>query len=144
MSRNLLALAAGLVFGFGLALSHMVDPSKVIAFLDVVGAWDPSLALVMGGALLVTTLAFPLILRRRAPWFDMAFHLPTRSDIDGRLIGGAALFGLGWGLSGYCPGPAVAALAINPNEALLFLAAVIAGGMATRLLEARLVAQPDG
>jgi len=136
MKTNLVALAAGLLFGFGLALSHMADPDKVLAFLDVVGGWDPSLALVMAGAVLVFAPAFFLINRTSAPWLGKTFHLPTRTNIDHRLIGGAALFGLGWGLAGYCPGPALAALSFNAHEAIPFVASIIVGGWTARWLDA--------
>ncbi|MGB7756879.1 MAG: YeeE/YedE family protein [Salinisphaera sp.] len=128
MKQQLIALAAGLVFGFGLCLSHMADPNKVLAFLDLVGNWDPSLALVMGGALLVTIPAFAVLRGWRHPWADQTMHWPTASRIDRRLVLGAALFGVGWGLAGYCPGPGLAALTFNPREALIFVAALIIGG----------------
>ena len=133
MKTHAIALAAGLLFGFGLALSHMADPNKVLAFLDVLGGWDPSLALVMGGALAVFMPGFAWLRRRSRPWIGDTFHLPARGMIDRRLLGGAALFGLGWGLAGYCPGPALAALTFNPREAVMFLAAMIAGGLLPRL-----------
>lgn len=128
MKQHLIAIAAGLIFGFGLCLSHMADPNKVLAFLDLVGGWDPSLALVMGGALLVTIPAFAVLRGWRHPWADRTMHWPTATRIDRRLLIGAALFGLGWGLAGYCPGPALAALTFNPREALIFVAALIIGG----------------
>lgn len=133
MKTNIVALVAGVLFGFGLALSHMADPNKVLAFLDIVGAWDPSLALVMGGAVLVFAPAFVLIRRSAAPWIGTSFHLPTRNGVDGRLLGGAALFGLGWGLAGYCPGPALAALTFNLPEAIPFVVSIVVGGWAVRL-----------
>lgn len=136
MKTNVIALLAGVLFGLGLCLSHMADPNKVLAFLDIVGNWDPSLALVMGGALSVFTLAFPLIRKRARPWVGNVLHVPDRTDIDRPLLIGAALFGLGWGLAGYCPGPAIAALMINPHEAVVFVLAVIVGGWATRLRDA--------
>ena len=135
MTRPLAALVAGTVFGFGLSLSGMVDPDKVLAFLDIVGPWDPSLALVMGGALAVTGIGFRFVLRRPAPLLAPRFDLPGDRRVDLRLVGGAARFGVGWGLSGYCPGPAVAALVLNAREGLVFLAAVIAGGLLVGLLE---------
>lgn len=128
MLRNLSALLAGVVFGIGLALSGMVYPLKVLAFLDVSAAWDPSLALVMLGALAVTLPAFALILKRHQPLLATRFHLPQTTALDTRLIVGAVLFGVGWGIGGYCPGPALAALVIHWREALPFLAAVAAGG----------------
>lgn len=128
MMRHLIALAAGAVFGFGLCLSHMADPDKVLAFLDPVGHWDPSLALVMGGALLITAPAFAALRRRRQSWVGDPMQWPTATRIDRRLLAGAALFGVGWGLAGYCPGPALAALPFNPHEAVIFVAALITGG----------------
>ncbi|MDT0617738.1 DUF6691 family protein [Salinisphaera sp. P385] len=135
MARHLIALIAGGIFGFGLSLSHMVDPNKVLDFLDLPGTWDPSLALVMGGALAVTAVTFPLILRRPMPLFDQRFHMPTTTAVDTRLLGGAALFGLGWGLSGYCPGPALGAIVVNWQEGVPFVAAVVIGGMAVDFYE---------
>lgn len=117
----------GALFGIGLVIAQMVDPTKVLAFLDPVGGWDPSLALVMGGGLMVTLLAFPVILRRPGPLLDMQFHLPGSTTIDPRLIGGAVLFGLGWGLAGYCPGPAITALGFGWTEPWIFVAAMTAG-----------------
>ena len=108
--RTLVALFAGALFGLGLSVSGMMNPAKVIGFLDFAGGWDPTLAFVMGGALLVTVPAFRLILNRPRPILADGFALPSKSTLDGRLLGGAALFGVGWGLSGFCPGPAVAAL----------------------------------
>jgi hypothetical protein len=112
----------------------MVQPLKVVGFLDVAGAWDPTLALVMGGALAVTALAFPLILRRGRPLWADAFSLPTRQDLDARLVAGAALFGIGWGLAGYCPGPALASLALGASGAWIFTAAMVAGMLLHRLV----------
>jgi hypothetical protein len=126
-ARLLCALLAGVLFGAGLALSGMMNPAKVLNFLDVAGAWDPSLALVMGGALAVAAPAFALARRRRHPLFATAFELPSRTDPDPRLIGGAALFGLGWGLVGLCPGPAIAVLSTGLPAAFVFFAAMLAG-----------------
>ncbi|MGH6659941.1 MAG: DUF6691 family protein [Rhodospirillales bacterium] len=127
MARNLVALLAGLVFGLGLAVSRLVDPGKVLAFLDVAGRWDPSLALVMASALGVTLIGYRLVLRRPAPLLAESFGLPTRRDIDARLVGGAALFGVGWGLVGFCPGPALASLAYGRLSSVLFVAAMLLG-----------------
>lgn len=134
MARQLLALFAGIVFGVGLAWSQMVYPLKVLAFLDITGHWDPSLALVMAGALTVTLPLFPWILKCQRPLLAQTFHLPSQSDIDSPLLVGAALFGVGWGIAGYCPGPAIAALAIHWQEAVPFLLAVAAGGLAADLV----------
>ncbi len=127
MLRMLVALFSGALFGLGLAVSGMVDPAKVIGFLDVAGDWDPTLAFVMGGALLVAIPAFRLILRRPHPVLADDFALPTRKDVDARLLGGAALFGVGWGLAGFCPGPSVTALATGLTPVFAFVAAMIAG-----------------
>jgi uncharacterized protein len=127
MLRTVVALFAGALFGLGLAVSGMMNPAKVIGFLDFAGGWDPTLAFVMGGALLVTVPAFRLILGRPRPILADGFALPTRSALDARLLGGAALFGVGWGLSGFCPGPAVAALVTGLTPVFAFVAAMVAG-----------------
>lgn len=130
MKSLLLAYGAGLVFGLGLLVSGMTLPAKVLAFLDVAsGAWDPSLAFVMVGAIGVHLLAYRLVPRLPSPLFATAWQVPTRTDIDASLIGGGVLFGVGWGLSGYCPGPAIVALGSLRPEPALFVAAMI-GGMA--------------
>ncbi len=123
----LTALASGILFGLGLAVSHMVDPAKVLAFLDVAGDWDPSLALVLGGALAVTVIAFPQVLRRDRPLHAAGFSTPAVRAIDRRLVAGAALFGVGWGLVGLCPGPAIASLAFGRLESVVFVVAMVAG-----------------
>lgn len=127
MKSRLIALAAGLVFGVGLAIAGMTQPSKVIGFLDVGGSWDPSLALVMVGAIAVHFVAQRIIVRRSAPLFDDRFHLPTRRDADPRLLAGALLFGAGWGLGGFCPGPALTSAAAGVFPATVFVAAMTAG-----------------
>jgi uncharacterized membrane protein YedE/YeeE len=121
------ALLTGLIFGMGLALSGMTDTAKVQGFLDITGAWVPDLMFVMGGALIVTLGATPLVLSRAKPLFADMFSLPANKAIDGRLIGGGVLFGIGWGLWGYCPGPAIAALAYGYESTLIFCVAMIAG-----------------
>jgi uncharacterized membrane protein YedE/YeeE len=123
----LVALFAGALFGLGLAVSGMTNPAKVIGFLDFAGGWDPTLAFVMGGALLVTIPAFRLILGRPRPILAGNFALPAKSTLDARLLGGAALFGVGWGLSGFCPGPAVVALVTGLTPVFAFVAAMVAG-----------------
>lgn len=125
--RLIVALFAGSLFGVGLAVSGMVNPAKIIGFLDVAGEWDPTLAFVMGGALLVTVPAFRLILKRPGPILADGFALPTKSALDGRLLGGAALFGVGWGLSGFCPGPAVVAMITGLTPVFAFVAAMVVG-----------------
>ncbi|GBD47821.1 YeeE/YedE family protein [Methylopila sp. Yamaguchi] len=120
---------SGLVFGFGLALSGMLDPARVRGFLDVYGAWDPSLAFVLGGAVSVASIGVWLSRQLRRPIFDESFHLPHGRTIDGKLVGGAAIFGVGWGLAGLCPGPAVASITLGAPATLLFLVAMVAGMM---------------
>lgn len=131
MARMLVALFSGALFGLGLAISGMMNPAKVIGFLDFAGDWDPTLAFVMGGALLITIPAFRLILKRPYPVLEESFWMPTKNSLDGRLLGGAALFGVGWGISGFCPGPAVAALApalvTGLAPVFAFVAAMVAG-----------------
>jgi len=135
------ALAAGLVFGIGLILSGMTDPGKVIGFLDVAGRWDPSLALVMGGAILVGFFAFRLAGRRGKTFLGGGLHLPQRRDIDLRLVGGSLLFGIGWGLAGFCPGPALVSLASGQQPAAVFVAAML-GGMLLYHAAERLLKPP--
>lgn len=118
---------AGLLFGLGLIVSGMINPAKVIGFLDVAGDWDPSLLLVMAAGAGVTTVAFRLVLRRKQPLFESKFYLPTRTDVDGKLVGGAALFGIGWGIAGLCPGPALTGLLSLNSSVLMFVAAMIGG-----------------
>jgi uncharacterized protein len=125
--RALAALGCGLVFGLGLAVSGMMKPAKVIGFLDVAGDWDPTLAFVMGGALLITIPGYRVILARRRPVLANGFSLPTKKSLDAPLIWGSALFGVGWGLVGFCPGPAVAAIGTGFPAVLGFVAAMIAG-----------------
>jgi len=127
MKRNAAAFVAGLVFGLGLTVSQMIDPAKVLAFLDLFGDWDPTLAFVMVGALAVTALGYCLVLRRSAPVFDAEFLIPSRADVDARLVMGAVLFGVGWGIAGYCPGPALAGLGLGAAKTIVFCVAMIAG-----------------
>lgn len=127
MKAILSALAAGLVFGLGLIVSGMVNPAKVLNFLDIAGQWDPSLALVMAGAAGTVFIGYRLVLGRGKPLVAERFTLPTATRIDARLAGGAALFGVGWGLVGFCPGPALTALGTGAAPALVFTAAMLAG-----------------
>ena len=130
MKANLTALGAGALFAVGLAISGMTLPSKVTGFLDVAGAWDASLAFVMMGAIAVHFVAQRLVRKRSAPLFDTKFHLPTRKDIDGRLVAGAALFGIGWGLGGYCPGPGLVSAASGAPAAIVFVVGMTIGMLA--------------
>ncbi len=124
---KLLGFAAGLVFGLGLILAGMTDPAKVKGFLDLAGAWDPSLALVMGGAIALGLPVFVLAGRRARAWSGAPMQIPTERRIDARLVGGGVLFGIGWGIGGFCPGPALVALGSGLGEAGLFVAAMLAG-----------------
>ena len=126
----LFAFSAGLVFGVGLIVSGMADPGKVIGFLDVAGRWDPSLAFVMGGAILVGFFAFRLAGRRGRTFLGGALHLPTRRDIDLRLLAGSVVFGIGWGLAGFCPGPALVSFASGVDQAAVFVLAMLGGMLA--------------
>lgn len=123
----LVALVAGLVFGLGLTVAGMVNPAKVLGFLDFAGKWDPSLAFVLGGAVVVAFAGFRLAATRTRPVVAAAFQPPAAAGIDARLLGGAAIFGLGWGLSGFCPGPVVAALGYGGSGVLVFVLAMLAG-----------------
>jgi hypothetical protein len=134
MRLTIMGLAAGLLFGAGLALSGMTDPRVVLGFLDLAGDWNPALALVMAGALAVTVPGYRLAFRQDRPLWADRFVLPTASRIDARLIGGAALFGIGWGLAGYCPGPALAALSAGWPGTLIFVAGLGLGLVLVRSL----------
>jgi uncharacterized membrane protein YedE/YeeE len=137
----LLQFVIGLIFGLGLLVSDMSNPAKVLNFLDLAairtGTWDPSLAFVMAGAIMVTYIGFTLVLRRSRPLFAEQFHLPGRADIDARVIAGPAIFGIGWGLSGFCPGPAFTALGFGTTAALLFVVAMLAGMWLARFIANR-------
>jgi uncharacterized membrane protein YedE/YeeE len=131
-ARAVWAAVAGAMFGAGLLLAGMTRPEKVIGFLDVGGAWDPALMFVMVGAIGVHLVAYRLIRRRSSPLLDGRFHVPTRRDLDGRLLAGAAIFGVGWGLAGFCPGPALVA-AVSAESALIFVAAMAIGMVIQRV-----------
>lgn len=129
-AQVLAAFVAGVVFAVGLAVGGMTDPANVVAFLDVTGAWDPALALVMGGAIGVHALAYVVQRRWSRPLLADRWQVPSRRDLDAKLVGGAALFGVGWGLSGYCPGPALASLGALDPGAWVFLGGMVAGMLA--------------
>jgi uncharacterized membrane protein YedE/YeeE len=135
------AFATGLVFGIGLILSGMTDPGKVIGFLDLAGRWDPSLAFVMGGAILVGFFAFRVAHRRTRSFLGGALHLPRSRDIDKRLVIGSAIFGAGWGLAGFCPGPALVSLGSGQDKAAVFVAAMLVGMLIYEAAD-RLIHQP--
>lgn len=126
---------AGLSFGLGLLVSRMANPEKVLGFLDLAGAWDPSLALVMAGAVAIGAVAFAIASRRTLSWLGTPMALPAGRTIDRRLVGGALFFGIGWGLAGFCPGPALVALGAGVGKAFVFVAAMLAGMLVFELLE---------
>jgi uncharacterized membrane protein YedE/YeeE len=137
MNRILSALVAGLVFGLGIAISGMGNPAKVLNFFDLFGTWDPSLVFVMGGALVTTAIGYRIIFGgRSAPLIETKFHLPNNKTIDAKLVGGSALFGVGWGISGFCPGGAIPALGFALWPTALFLISMIAGILLARRLQA--------
>ena len=142
MKQQLAALLSGFVFALGLGISGMTLPSKVVGFLDVAGAWDPSLAFVMVGAIGVHLVGHRLAMRRATPLFDATFHLPAARKVDARLVGGAALFGVGWGLAGYCPGPAIVSLVSGVPAVLVSVASMAVGTIVYDRLAARPAAPP--
>lgn len=131
------ALLSGIIFGAGLAISGMTDTAKVLGFLDLFGNWDPSLAFVMGGALILTITGFYVILKKERPLLDSQFYLPDTTKIDKKLIVGATFFGIGWGLYGYCPGPAVASITYLEPETAIFLVSMVSGMAAARKAQNR-------
>lgn len=137
--KLIIVYIAGLIFGLGISISGMANPAKVINFFDIAGTWDPSLLLVMGGAVVATFIGYKIVLRRSAPFLSEAFHLPNRRDIDGFLIGGSALFGIGWGIAGFCPGGALPVISTGNADVLLFVGSVIVGIFIARLLRPLLV-----
>lgn len=137
MQRAILSFFAGGLFGAGLLISQMTNPMKIISFLDILGNWDPSLIFVMLGALLVTFFGYRIVLGKDSPLFSDRFHIPDAKNLDRRLIGGAALFGIGWGLSGLCPGPAIALTTYGGEKVLYFLAGLVVSIALFRLLSGR-------
>jgi uncharacterized protein len=135
--NRIIEFFVGLLFGIGLLVSGMTDPGKVLGFLDLAGAWDPSLAFVMGGAILVGVIAFTVAKQRTQTFLGDALHLPTSRDIDHRLVVGSVLFGAGWGLAGFCPGPGLVAMGAGELKAALFVAAMMVGMLAFEILDRR-------
>ncbi len=133
--RIIISYLIGLIFGVGISISGMANPAKVLNFFDIAGAWDPSLAFVMGGALAVTFVGYRVVLRRPAPIMGDRFQIPTKRDFDLPLIGGSALFGVGWGIAGFCPGGALPALGTGRTEVFVFVAALIAGIIAAKFIQ---------
>ena len=142
MARAISLILIGTLFGAGLALSGMLNPAKVAGFLDLFGVWDPSLAFVMGGGVIANFIGHRIVTRRAAPVFGDGFSIPTRTDIDSRLLLGAALFGVGWGLAGLCPGPAIASVLLAPGEIALFVLMMLAGLAVGRMLTSGPAARP--
>ena len=135
--RILVNLVAGLIFGIGLVISGMADPAKVLNFLDIAGSWDPSLAFVMAGAIAVTVAGYWFVLRRPRPILEQRFHVPAASEIDRPLLIGSAIFGLGWGFAGFCPGPAITSLGLAATGTLIFVPSMLIGIAAASLLRHR-------
>jgi uncharacterized membrane protein YedE/YeeE len=132
--RSILTLLVGILFGTGISLSGMANPAKVINFFDIAGTWDPSLGFVMGGAVIVAFVGYRTVLRRPTPVFEPTFDIPQNRRIDAKLLSGAAIFGVGWGIAGFCPGGALPALGtLNPNV-IVFVVAIVVGMMATRVV----------
>ena len=141
MNKLVSALLIGVIFGLGITISGMINPAKVLNFFDIAGTWDPSLAFVMGGGLVTAMVGYRLVFgKMKAPLFDSTFYLPVSSVIDRRLIGGATLFGIGWGIAGFCPGGAIPALGLGYSQTLVFVAATIAGIVLARIVKSRLLA----
>ena len=133
--RIVTAFIIGIIFGLGIALSGMANPAKVLNFFDFAGAWDPSLAFVMGGALITTAIGYRFVFgARKEPLLEGAFSLPTNRTVDGRLLSGSALFGIGWGVTGFCPGGAIPAMGLGYGSTFLFVGAMIAGIALTRMI----------
>ena len=141
--RPAIGLFTGLLFGLGLVISGMSDPAKVLNFLDVFGTWDPSLAFVLGGAVLVSFFGYRFTLARKAPFLGDRFELPTRNKLDPRLLTGAALFGVGWGLGGFCPGPALTAIPLGAKGTLAFVPAMLLGMWLARRVPASTLSSPS-
>ena len=137
MKRHLTAFIAGLVFAIGLGLAGLLQPARIIGFVDFFGVWDPSLAFAMGGAVAVGFVLFRFVMKRGRPFFDSKFHLPVRKDITPSLVIGAAVFGIGWGVGGYCPGPAVTSSVLCSGRGLIVLAAMAVGMLGMRVVLSR-------
>lgn len=135
--KTLMGYIAGLLFGLGLGISGMTDPARVLGFLDLFGAWDPTLMFVLGGAVVTNFIGYRLVFKRSNPIYGEVFQLPTRQDLDVRLLGGSALFGIGWGLSGYCPGPAFASIAGLTVPLAAMLVAMVAGWYLAKAIPSR-------
>ncbi|MEZ5758234.1 MAG: DUF6691 family protein [Emcibacteraceae bacterium] len=136
MGKIISALIAGLIFGLGLIISGMSNPAKVLNFLDLAGTFDPSLLFVMGGAIIVVFTGYKLVLKRKTPIFDNAFHIPTRKDIDKNLIIGSVIFGIGWGIGGFCPGPSLTSVLLGSEGIIYFFPSLVVGLIITKIIKA--------
>ena len=143
MMRHISIILIGALFGAGLALSGMLNPSKVAGFLDLFGTWDPSLAFVMGGGVVANFIGHRIVMRRPGPVFAAGFRIPANNAIDSKLVVGSALFGIGWGLGGLCPGPAISSLLLAPGDAVLFVLMMLAGLAVGRMLTSGPAATPE-
>lgn len=141
MMRLIGSYIIGLVFGIGISISGMANPAKVVNFFDIAGIWDPSLAFVMGGALIVTFIGYTYVLKRPTPLLDGTFHLPTRKDLDVQLLGGSVVFGVGWGIAGFCPGGALPALGTGVSDVFVFVGAMLVGIHAAKTMKCRMGAK---
>jgi uncharacterized membrane protein YedE/YeeE len=137
MKRNLIAFISGILFGLGLGVSQMIDRQRILGFLDITGNWDPTLLFVLGGAVGVTVIAFRFVLRLPHPLLSDQFYLPTHKDIDRPLVIGAAIFGVGWGIAGYCSGPSLTALVLGIWNPVLFVVAMIVGSLSYKWFSTR-------
>lgn len=136
MKKNVPAFIFGIIFALGLGIAGMTQPQKVVGFLDIFGNWDPSLMWVMVGAILVHSLTYRVVIRRRSPLLEPVFQIPTQKDIDGKLVGGAILFGTGWGIAGFCPAPAITALVALDPDTYIFVGSMVVAMAAFRLMKA--------
>lgn len=135
--RLIYAYITGLIFGLGISIAGMGNPAKVLNFFDIAGTWDPSLAFVMGGAMLTAMIGYRFVFKKNHPLLDSVFHLPTKQDLDASLIGGSIVFGMGWGIAGFCPGGALPMLSTGQSEVFIFVASLIAGIYAAKWMQAR-------
>ncbi len=133
--RLLTTFLIGLLFGLGIVISGMANPAKVLNFFDIAGTWDPSLALVMGGGVVTAFIGYRIVLKRPAPMFESLFSLPSRTDLDWKLIGGSAVFGIGWGIAGFCPGAALPVLGTGKLPVIMFVVSLVVGMLVARRLE---------
>lgn len=143
MQKTLIALLAGILFGLGISMSGMANPAKVVNFFDIFGTWDPSLVFVMGGAVVVAFVGYRLVFRMPKPLMESTFHVPTNRTIDRKLLGGSAIFGIGWGIAGFCPGGALPVIGTLDADVLIFMGALLIGVLGTTTISAQLSKQGE-